>query len=454
VSDNNDSLSSIFKAYDIRGRVGPELNADVSGRIGRAFASWLPESKSSVIAVGRDMRPDSAELAAALIEGVRAQGYDVWDIGEVTSDMIYFVVGHYGLAGGAMITASHNPGEYNGIKLCREEARPIGQDSGLFEIRDLVITNSFTPAEKQGGYEEKDVVEDWIQHVLSFIEVDKLKELRLAVDAGNGMAGKIFPELEPYVPWDVTEMYFELDGTFPNHEANPLKYETLADLIKTIKDNKLDGGIAFDGDGDRALLVDETGTPVPGSVMVALMSEYFLDRFPGSAILYDVRVSKSVRELIEKRGGRPIRTKVGHSFIKQVMRDENAPFGGEISGHFYFRDNFYADSGLIAAVIGLYVASLRGKKLSEIREMYTVYPVIEETNFVVRDKDAIVARIEQAFPEGQVDRLDGITITLPNGSWFNVRGSNTEPVLRLNAEAESKGDLDALVQKVTDLING
>lgn len=449
-----DSVTNIFKAYDIRGKVGSELNADVCGRIGQAFASWLPATDKKVIAVGRDMRPDSAELAAAMTEGIRAQGYTVWDIGEVTSDMIYFAVGHFGLAGGAMITASHNPGEYNGIKLCRSEAQPIGQESGLFDIRDAVIANDFTSADAQGNYETKDVVEAWIQHVLSFIDASKLSESRIAVDAGNGMAGKIFPELEPYVPWDVTEMYFELDGTFPNHEANPLKFETLADLIKTIKENGLDGGIAFDGDGDRAFLVDDKGEVVPGNVMLGLLAEYFLERFPGSAILYDVRVSRAVRELIEAKGGKPIRTKVGHSFIKQIMREQNAPFGGEVSGHFYFRDNFFADSGLIAAVIGLYVANLRGKKLSEIRDQYTKYPSIPETNFVVEDKDGALSRIADAFEGAEFDRLDGLTVTLANGDWFNVRASNTEPVLRLNAEAGSQESLDQLVEKVTGLIEG
>ncbi len=449
-----DPIQNIFKAYDVRGKVGTELTADIAHRIGQALTQWLPSTTSKTMAVGRDMRPDSAELAASLIEGARSQGYDVIDIGEVTSDMIYFVVGHYNLAGGAMITASHNPGEYNGIKLCRENARPIGQESGLFEIRDAAAANQFTPAETEGSVESKDVIEDWIKHVLSFIEANKLKEQRIAVDAGNGMAGKIFPELEPYVPWDVTEMYFELDGTFPNHEANPLKFETLADMIKVIKDNGLDGGIAFDGDGDRAFLVDETGTVMPGNVMIALMAEYFLDKFPGSAILYDVRVSRSVRELIEAKGGKPIRTKVGHSFIKQIMREENAPFGGEVSGHFYFRDNFYADSGLIAAVIGLYVAGLTGKTLSQIREQYTVYPSIPETNFVVEDKDAVLARIRDAFPEADVDELDGLTFTLPDGIWFNVRASNTEPVLRLNAEANTAEELEDIVSKVTNLIKG
>jgi phosphomannomutase len=449
-----DSVTNIFKAYDIRGKVGTELTAEVANRIGQAFGVWLPKSDKPVVAVGRDMRPDSAELADALANGLQAQGFDVWDIGEVTSDMIYFVVGHYGLTGGAMVTASHNPGEYNGIKLCREEAKPVGQETGLFEIRDAVIKAEFTPADTKGGRENKDVVEDWIQHVLSFIEVDKLKDFKIAVDAGNGMAGKIFPELEPYVPWDITEMYFELDGTFPNHEANPLKFETLTDMIKVIRDNKLDGGIAFDGDGDRAFLVDETGEVLTGGVMSALMGEYFVSKFPGSNIVYDARNSRSVPKVVEEAGGTSVRTKVGHSNIKQIMREVDAPFGGEASGHFYFRDNFYADSGLIAAVIGLFVASLSGKKLSEIREQYTHFATIPETNFVTEDKENTLKRIEDAFPGHEVDKLDGLTFTFENGSWFNVRTSNTEPVMRLNAEAENRADLDQLVSKVTALIQG
>ena len=446
-----DAINNIFKAYDVRGKVGTELTPDVSNRIGKAFADWLPEQ--GAVAVGRDMRPDSAELADALIEGLRSQGRNVINIGQVTSDMIYFAVGHLKLAGGVMITASHNPGEYNGIKFCREQAKPVGQESGLFEVRDNVISTTFKPAAEQAGsLKDKDVTEDWIQHTLSFIEADELKPLKLAVDAGNGMAGKIFPELEPYVPWEITEMYFELDGTFPNHEANPLKFETLADMIKVIKNKKLDGGIAFDGDGDRAFLVDETGTVMPGNVMIAMIGEYFLGRFPGAHILYDLRASHSVPELITAKGGVPERTRVGHSFIKQVMRQVDAPFGGEVSGHFYFRDNYFADSGLIAAVIGLYVAGLSGKKLSELREQYTTYATLPETNFVVEDKDAAIARMSEAFPDATKDTLDGITIQIDEHSWFNVRPSNTEPVLRLNAEAATQPELDELVQKVTTLI--
>ncbi len=447
------AISTIFKAYDVRGKVGSELTAEVAEKIGRAYADWLPTEGK--VAVGRDMRPDSAELADAVIKGVMAQGRDVIDIGQVTTDMIYFAVGHNGLAGGLMVTASHNPGEYNGIKLCREEAKPVGENSGLFEIRDNVLANKFKPAAAQLGlFEQTDIVDAWIDHVLSFIDPKKLKPLRIAVDAGNGMAGKIFPELEPYVPWEVTEMYFELDGTFPNHEANPLKFETLKDLCKVIKDNKLDGGIAFDGDGDRAFLVDETGTVVPGNVILSMLAEYFLDKFPRSAITYDVRFSHAVPELIERKGGKPVRTRVGHAFIKQDMRMHDAPFGGEVSGHFYFRDNFFADSGLITAVIGLYVAGLSGKSLSQLRVFYTKYPGLDETNFEVADKDTVLGNLKTAFIDQKQDEMDGLTIEFSDGSWFNVRASNTEPVLRLNAEAKSQSELDQLVAKVTKIIKG
>ncbi len=444
------NLSTIFKAYDVRGKVGSELTPDVLKAIGRAFADWLPTA--GTVAVGRDMRPDSAELAAALIDGLRMQGRDVIDIGEVTTDMIYFVVGSLGLAGGAVVTASHNPGEYNGIKLCGQAAKAVGEDSGLFEIRDIAQAGTFKPSEHTGSLEQKDVAEDWVGHVLSFVDTAKLTDLRLVVDAGNGMAGKIFPELEPYVPWDITELYFELDGTFPNHEANPLKFETLADMIKIIKSNKLDGGIAFDGDGDRAFLVDETGVVLTGGVMSALMSDYFLAKHPGSNIVYDARNSRSVPQVIREHGGKPVISKVGHSNIKQVMREADAPFGGEASGHFYFRDNWYADSGLIGAVIGLYAATLSNKKLSQLRQQYTRYAAIPETNFVVQDKLAAIDKLAAQFKTKSQDTLDGLTVTIDDDTWFNVRPSNTEPVLRLNAEAKTQAELDQLVAKVTELI--
>lgn len=443
-------IATIFKAYDIRGKVGTELTTDIARRVGMALGAWLPNE--GVVAVGRDMRPDSAELAAALADGLRAVGRDVMDIGEVTSDMIYFAVGNYKLAGGAMVTASHNPGADNGIKLCREEAMPIGLESGLAEIRDTVLGENTEPTEKQGSLQARDITEEWIKHVLSFINADELKPMHIAVDAGNGMAGKIFPELEPYVPFDVEEMYFELDGTFPNHIANPLKFETLTDLIARIKEQNLDGGIAFDGDGDRAFLIDETGTVLTGGVMSAMIAEYFLEKFPGASIVYDIRNSQTVREVIAEHGGNPVLERVGHAYLKQKMRQADAPFGGEASGHFYFRDNWYADSGLIGAVIGLYVACRAGKKLSELREQYSRYPAIPEINFTVTDKDAIIAELKATFADNKQNMLDGLTVDLGNKAWFNVRPSNTEPLLRLNAEAATQEALDELVAKITAII--
>lgn len=442
-------LSAIFKAYDVRGKVGDELNNDVLTRIGRALADWLPQD--GPVAVGCDMRPDSRNFALAMIDGLRKQGREVWDIGDVTTDMIYFAVGHYGLAGGAMITASHNPGEYNGIKLCREEARPIGEETGLLEVRDLVIANAFTSADTLGDVVEKDLVEAWIDHTLSFIDSAKLKPLKLVVDAGNGMAGKIFPELEPYVPFEVTEMYFELDGTFPNHIANPLEPKNLEDLIATIKEQNADVGLAFDGDGDRAVLVDEKGEPLSGTVMTALLAEYFLDTHPGATILHNAITGRVARDTIVRRGGKPVRTKVGHSFIKSDMRTHGGVFAGEHSGHYYFADNFMADSGLIAALIGLALLSRSGKKLSQLAAPYRKYHSITETNFEVSDKQATMQKIAKAFGDTRADWLDGLTLAFEDG-WINVRPSNTEPLLRLNAEADTKEKLTAYVDKVTALI--
>lgn len=443
-------FQEIFKAYDVRGKVGSELNTEVATAIGQAVAQWLPEE--GPVAVGRDMRPDSAELAEAVIAGLIDQGREVWDIGQVTSDMIYFATGANNLAGGVMITASHNPGEYNGIKFCREQAKPIGEDSGLFEIRDLAEAGNFQPSKTKGAVTQKDVTEDWIQHVLSFIDVDKLKPLKIAVDAGNGMAGKIFPELEPYVPWEVIEMYFELDGTFPNHIANPLEPKNLVDLQAEVTKSGCDLGIAFDGDGDRAVLVDENGQPLSGTVMTAILSEYFLSKHPGSTIIINAICGNAAKEAVESSGGKVFRSRVGHSFIKSDMREHSAVFGGEHSGHYYFRDNYMADSGLLAAVIALYVVSQSGKKLTELAAPYRqAYQQITETNFEVADKQAVIKTIAEAFPGGEQDWLDGLTVRYED-MWFNVRPSNTEPLLRLNAEAKTRLALDDLVTKVTKFI--
>lgn len=443
-------LDSIFKAYDVRGKVGSELNVDIVERIGKSVASWLPDE--GVIAVGRDMRPDSSALANALINGLTEQGRDVWDIGEVTSDMIYFATGHFKLAGGVMITASHNPGEYNGIKFCGKDAKPIGIESGLLEIKSLSLSGNWPIVGIKGTVTNKDVTEEWLKHVLSFVEEDKLKPLKIVVDAGNGMAGKVFPELEPYVPFDVTEMYFELDGSFPNHIANPIEPENIKDLIARVKAEKADLGIAFDGDGDRAVLIDENGKALSGTVMTAMLADYFIGKYPGSTVLYNATCGWVVPETIKKAGGKAVRTKVGHSFIKAEMRTHSAVFAGESSGHYYFKDNFMADSGLIAAIVSLYILSTTSKKLSELASQYEKYHHIPETNFEVKDKDEVIASIAEVFKNDKQDTLDGLTVWQDNG-WFNVRPSNTEPILRLNAEAKSEADLETLVAKVTRLIN-
>ena len=442
-------LDSIFKAYDVRGRVGEELSEDVVRRIGAAFGVWLPTQ--GAVAVGRDMRPDSAALAAALIAGLRSVGRDVWDIGEVTSDMIYYAVGAHSLAGGAMVTASHNPGEYNGIKFCRDEAQAVGVESGLLDIKQLTLTDQPLAA-AEGTLTQKDVVEGWIDHVLSFVDVDTLKPLKLAVDAGNGMVGKIFPELEPYVPFEVREMYFELDGTFPNHIANPLEAKNLVDVVAAVREGACDAGLAFDGDGDRAVLIDETGEPLSGTVVTALLARYFLQKQPGATILYNAICGQIVPETIQQLGGTGVRTKVGHSYIKAEMRARDAIFGGEHSGHYYFRDNYRADSGLLAAVIALAVLSASDQPLSElVRPFREAYVQIPETNFEVADKAATLDRLKTEFADGHIDELDGLTVRLSHG-WVNVRPSNTEPLLRLNAEADSQEALDAMVARATSVI--
>lgn len=442
-------LDEIFKAYDVRGRVGDELSVEVVERIGAAFGAWLPEA--GAVAVGRDMRPDSAELAQAITRGLQSVGRDVVNIGEVTSDMIYFAVGSGGLAGGAMITASHNPGEYNGIKFCRDGARPVGVESGLLDIKGLAasgVPNADTP----GSVSETEVAEGWISHILSFIDVETLKPLKLAVDAGNGMVGKIFPELEPYVPFEVRELYFELDGTFPNHIANPLEAKNLVDVQAAVRKGKCDAGLAFDGDGDRAVLIDETGEALTGTVMTALLARYFLAKEPGATVLYNAICGRVVPETIAAAGGTGIRTKVGHSYIKAEMRTHNAVFAGEHSGHYYFRDNYCADSGLLAAVLALAVLSASGQSLSElVKEFREAYVQIPETNFEVADKAAVLAALKAEFSDGEQDELDGLTVQLPHG-WVNIRASNTEPLLRLNAEADSDEALRVIVQRATNII--
>ncbi len=425
--------TSLFKAYDIRGLVGTELTPALAEGVGRALADFLPDE--GPICVGYDMRPDSRELAAAIRTGLMHQGREVYDIGEVASDMIYFAVGHLQAAGGAMVTASHNPGAYNGIKLCGREARPIGIETGLADLRDAVAADRYKAADAPGRHERRSIMEAWVKHALSFVDAGGLKPYHIAVDAGNGMGGLVMPHLAGKWPLTVEPMYFELDGTFPNHPANPLVAENDRDLIAKIKAERLDFGLAFDGDGDRAVMVDELGRIVPGHIMTAMLAKHFLKRNPGANIIYDARNSHLVRDVVEENGGHAIRSRVGHSFIKADMRRYDAPFGGEFSGHYYFRDNFYADSGLIGALVGIQVLSDSGQKLSELVDEYAArYARSPEINFSVTDKDAKIAELAKLYADGAIDHLDGLTVTYPDW-WFNVRPSNTEPLLRLNVEA-------------------
>lgn len=441
-------VRSIFKAYDIRGKVGEELQPELCNKVGRAFADWLPTE--GPVAVGHDMRPDSRELADALIAGLRQQGRTVWDLGQVTSDMSYFAVGKFNLAGSAMITASHNPGKDNGIKLYRDQVIAVALDSGLDEIRDAALSDTFKPAaEALGGLEHRDITEEWVAHCLTF--VDELKPFHIAIDAGNGMAGAILPYILPKLPIKVEPMYFELDGTFPNHEANPQHLENLRDLIKKVTDEHLDLGIAFDGDGDRAAFVDDKGRPVLGTDLLAIIARYYLQKFPGSKIIHEVRTSRATQELIREWGGTPVRVKAGRIEIGRVVRETGAPFGGETTGHMFFKDNYQADAALITALVAMQAIGDSGKKLSELVDEYRRYVIMPEMSFEVQDKAAAIDKLRKVFSDGQQDEIDGLTVNYPD-SWFNMRISNTEPVIKLNAEAKTKEQLDTLVEHIKETI--
>lgn len=442
------ALADIFKSYDIRGKVGTELNQENVKNIARAYADYLPTK--GIVAVGHDMRPDSSELAKSFMEGLASQGYDVWDIGLVTSDMIYFAIGKWNLAGGAVITASHNPGDDNGIKLYRDQVIAVGLDSGLSEIRDTVLAKNFNEDSKEPGkITGKKITDEWVEHCLSF--VSKLNSFNIAIDAGNGMAGAILPHILPKLTLKVESMYFELDGSFPNHEANPQKYENLKDLIAKVKNDGLDFGIAFDGDGDRAAFVDDKGRPVLGTDLITLIAKLYLEKYPGSVVVHDVRTSRATTELIKEWGGEPIRTKAGRVNIGSHMRQIGAPFGGETTGHLFFKENYDADSGLIAALVAMQALSNSGKKLSELVDEYRRYKMIPEKNIKTeKNKEAIFEDLRQTFKDGTQDELDGLTVSYKD-KWFNLRASNTEPVMRLNAEAETEEKLDELVNQVMKL---
>ncbi|GAC1346606.1 MAG: phosphomannomutase/phosphoglucomutase [Ktedonobacteraceae bacterium] len=427
---------AIFSAYDIRGIYGQTLTDEVAYRIGRAAAQYLNVAE---IAVGRDMRLSSPQLADALMRGVTDQGINAVDLGMTTTDGLYFAVGKFNYPAGVMITASHNPGAYNGMKFCRAQAFPVSLETGLADIRDLAVAGNFREATTKGQTTQRDITNDYVNHVLSFIDVSKIKPLKVVIDAGNGMAGIMVPRVFQRLPCELVPLYFDLDGSFPNHPASPIEPENMVDVQKKVREVGADLGAAFDGDADRMFSVDEHGELVDSSMVTAAVSESLLHKHPGSTILYNLIVSKSVPALITRLGGKAVKTRVGHSYIKAEMRRLNAIFGGEHSGHFYFRDNWYADSGLIAFLIMLELVSVEGKALSQILQPLDAGVRSGEINSKVADVQSKLNALEEHFgKEAQsVDHMDGLTVDFGDW-WFNVRASNTEPLLRLNVEANSK----------------
>ena len=450
MADETAINAGIFKAYDVRGVYPDEINEETVYRIGRAFVQYL---HPTTVAVGRDMRLSSPALAAALIRGLTEQGADVVDLGLTTTDELYFAVGKFNYPAGIMVSASHNPKQYNGLKWCRENAIAISSETGGDEIRDLALAGNFPTAARQGEVIQRDVTDDYVRHVLSFIDVTKIRPLKIAVDAGNGMAGMIVPKVFAHLPCELVPLYFELDGTFPNHPASPIEPENTEQLRALVPAENCAMGVAFDGDADRMFLVDEQGRLLGGDMVTALVSQSLLRKYPGATILYNLINSRSVPELIAREGGHAVRTRVGHSFIKAQMREENAIFGGEHSGHFYFRDNWYADSGLIAFLVVLELISESGRTVSELVAAVDHRARSGEINTKVADQEGRMKSIAEQYAAqgGQVDSLDGVTISFPTW-WFNVRPSNTEPLLRLNLEADTADEMAKRRDEVLKLI--
>jgi len=438
----NDTLinASIFKAYDVRGLYPQEVNEDAARLIGRGFVAYL---KAKRIAVSRDMRLSSPSMAAAFIDGARQQGADVVDYGMMGTDMLYFAVARDGHDGGVQITASHNPKEYNGIKMVRKEAFPLSGDAGINDIRDMIAASQLPPAAKTPGtLSQANVVDDYVRHVMSFIDVSILKPFNIVLDAGNGIAGMVAPLLFNGLPKKkLTTLCFEVDGTFPNHEANPLIEENRRDITERVIAEKADIGIAWDGDADRCFFLDGAGEFVAGDFVTALLAEAFLIKHPGAKIVYDVRASYAVKDTAAKYGSEALMNRVGHAFFKRRMREDNAIFGGEVTGHYYFRDNFYADNGFIPALLILELMSRKGQTLRELlaplREKYFISGEINTKVADMRKAQQKIDGISAKYQSGRVYSMDGVSVEYPD--WhFNVRGSNTEPMLRLNLEATTE----------------
>jgi len=444
------SLDAIFKAYDVRGIVPDQLDARAARAIGWAFARFAGAPR---ILVARDMRQSGEELSAAFAEGATEAGADVVLLGLASTDLLYFAAGHLD-APGAMFTASHNPARYNGIKLCLSGARPVGQDTGLADIKRMAeqgpVAGGGGP---KGSVTERDLLDLYADHVIGFVDVASLRPLKVVADTANGMGGLVVPPVFERLPFDLEILFPELDGSFPNHPPDPIQPENLKSLQARVLEVGADVGLAFDGDADRVFLVDDKAQPVSGSTTTALVAKAMLEKNPGSAIIYNLICSKSVPEVIAENGGRPVRTRVGHSFIKAVMADTDAVFGGEHSGHYYFRDNYRADSGLIAAVIVLEQLSRALEPLSELRRPFERYANSGEVNVEVDDPRAVIERVAERYPDGAADRTDGLTLDFGEW-WFNLRPSNTEPLLRINLEAPDEDACRQHLAEVLELVKG
>ncbi|MEO6881322.1 MAG: phosphomannomutase/phosphoglucomutase [Mycobacteriaceae bacterium] len=450
-------VAATVKAYDVRGLVGEQLDESLVHDVGSAFARLVRPEAGRVV-VGRDMRASSPELAAAFTAGVVEQGLDVVDVGLASTDQLYFASGFLDCPG-AMFTASHNPATYNGIKLCRAGARPVGQDTGLATVAADVVAGPAEFAGPPGTTTRRDVLGEYAEHLRSLVDCAGLRPLTVAVDAGNGMAGHTVPEVFGPLPFALRPLYFTLDGSFPNHEANPLDPANLVDLAELVRasassDTPIDVGLAFDGDADRCFVIDERGEPVSPSTVTALVAARELAKHPGAKIIHNLITSRAVGEIVTELGGTAVRTRVGHSFIKAEMASTGAVFGGEHSAHYYFRDFWGADSGMLAALHVLAALGEQDRPLSELVAQYSRYCASGEINSVVGDVAGRTEAVRLAFVDraAGVDHLDGLTVTLPDRSWFNLRPSNTEPLLRLNVEAADEAGVTALVDEVLGIV--
>jgi len=438
----------IFKAYDIRGVYPDQINEEIAYKIGRGFVEYL---RPQNCAVGRDMRLSSLTLWKGLTEGIVDGGTDVIDLGLCSTDGLYFAVGKFGYDSGIMITASHNPPEYNGMKMCQKDAVPLSGEQGLDQIKELIIKNDFPVAGKKGKIKKHNIDRSYTEHVLSFIDTQKIKPFKIVIDAGNGIAGKTIPDVFPHLPCQIIPMFFELDGSFPHHLPSPIEPKNIEPLQKKVLEEKADLGAAFDGDADRMFLVDEKGKRLGGDMVTALVAKNLLKKEKGATILYNLICSKTVPEIIQKGKGKAIRTKVGHALIKPLMKKYNAIFGGEHSGHFYFRNNWFADSGLIALLVCLELISEEEKPLSLLVKSIDRYYRSGEINTPVENMSEKIKEVERHFLKRKIDHLDGLTVEYKEW-WFNLRPSNTEPLLRLNIEASDPKLLEEKKEQLLKII--